>query len=456
MLTVVGCMLLGVLALALYHFAGRWVSFGAAYKAKLLCSGVFVAKRDADAVLDTDLAVDDLALLRHIDSRVDYASRTVMAGCCGLFKRRAVYRPGLGCVLAYDDPNQPLVIPPAPAVAIHSHGYATPAQMPLERGRTPVPLQTVIGAYFSEPQPQRPRRTRAVVVVHQGRVIAERYAPGFTDNTPLLGWSMAKSITNALAGILVREGRLSLHAPAPVPEWQTPDDKRGQITLDHLLHMSSGLRFGEDYRGPFTDVTRMLLGIPDMAAYAIDQPLAFEPGARWSYSSGATNIIARILRQTVGEADYHAFPRRALFEPIGMRSAVIETDASGTFVGSSFMYATARDWTRFGLLYLQDGMWSNERILPEGWVDYTRSPAPGDGGRCYGAHFWLQIPEEYGSADGNAVLPQDSFHAIGHEGQFLTIIPSRELVVVRLGLTRRPGAWDHCAFIAAVLDALDG
>jgi CubicO group peptidase (beta-lactamase class C family) len=317
-------------------------------------------------------------------------------------------------------------------------------------------LNSAVEWAFTEPDPQHPRRTRAVVILQNGRIIAERYVEGFNKDTPLIGWSMTKSATNALVGILVRTGKLSLDEPVPLPEWQKPGDAKKKITLNHLLHMSSGLQFGEDSYGPWDDVTYMLLRVSDMAAFAAKKKLAAEPGTKWYYSSGNTNIICRIVRRVVGEADYISFPRRELFEPIGMSGAVIELDASGTFVGSSFMYATARDWARFGQLYLHDGIWAGRRILPEGWVKYTTTPAPASANKEYGAHFWLKIPKEYRSNKGKDGLPGDAFHAVGHEGQFLTIIPSRSLVVVRLGLTRLPHVWQQDEFINMILDAVKG
>lgn len=247
----------------------------------------------------------------------------------------------------------------------------------LPTGVDKVKLAEAMDKAFSEPDPKKPRRTRAVVVVYDGRIIAERYAPGFSQSTPLLGWSMTKSVTNALIGILVGQGRLLIQEPAPVPEWSGADDPRGAITLDQLLRMSSGLKFIEEYTKN-SDATCMLFGTHDTAAYAASQPLETEPDSKWSYSSGTANILSRLVRHTIGgtSADYFAFPRRALFNRIGMRSAIMEPDASGTFVGSSFMYATVRDWARFGLLYLQDGVWEGTQILPEGWVDYSRRPTP--------------------------------------------------------------------------------
>jgi CubicO group peptidase (beta-lactamase class C family) len=217
--------------------------------------------------------------------------------------------------------------------------------------------------------------------------------------------------------------------------------------------MSSGLRFDEGMSSVRADVVRMLFQSGDAAAFAIGKELVASPGTHWQYSSGTTNILSRALRTLFSsDAEYLSFPRRSLFDRIGMSSAVIETDAAGTFVGSSYMYATARDWARFGMLYAHDGTWNGERLLPQGWVKYSSSPAPADPLKQYGAHFWLQIPEGYGGSDRR--LPVSAFHAAGHEGQFVTIVPSRDLVIVRLGRTRYAGAWDHAAFVREVLAAL--
>jgi CubicO group peptidase (beta-lactamase class C family) len=195
----------------------------------------------------------------------------------------------------------------------------------------------------------------------------------------------------------------------------------------------------------------MLLAVPDMASYAAGKRLLAEPGATWRYSSGTSLIISRVIRGLfASDLEYLTFPRRALFDPIGMTGATLEADAAGTLVASSFMYATARDWARFGLLYLQDGQWNGRRILPEGWVEYSRTPAPADPSRRYGAHFWLHLP----AYSGAGALPADAYHAVGHEGQFVTIVPSRQLVVVRLGRTRYPDGWDHAAFVRDVLAAI--
>jgi CubicO group peptidase (beta-lactamase class C family) len=326
-------------------------------------------------------------------------------------------------------------------------------------------MQAALDKEFSEPNPEKPRRARAVVVVYKGRIIAERYALGFDENTPMHGWSMTKSITNALVGILAGQGNITASDPAPIPEWKSPGDPRGKITIDHLLRMSAGLDFHHDVN-PTGQRQQALFGAIDSTAYSIGCPLEVEPGSRWEYANANPHALWRIIRDTVGGADqdYLTFPRRALFNKIGMRSAIIEPDPYGNLIGTSFGWATARDWARFGLLYLNDGIWEGERILPKGWVDYTRTPAPAAKYKHYGALFWLNAgakefanlsPEQKGGRNTPPFprLPEDSYFAMGHEGKVIAIIPSRRLVVVRLGLSRSDETWDYEGFVADILAA---
>ena len=456
-LTAVAVALIAALSLtAVFYFTPRLAAIGAAYKAKILCSGVFVSERDPQSVLDTDLSGDDLAALRFVDTHTDRNLHTVTADFFGLVRRTAVFQEGRGCTVVYENVEQPS----ARSARISGDGVQPKQGSEPDTGKESPPqlnmarLNAALDWAFTERDPAIPRNTRAVVVVYDGHLVAERYADGFTKHTALMGWSMTKSVINALVGILVQEGKISLRDPVPIAAWKSPDDPRRTITWEQLLRMNSGLEFDEDYRNPLADVTYMLFGVPDAAAYAIAKPLVAEPGSHWSYSSGTTNIISSALRQIVGDPDYPEFPRRALFDRLGMTNAVMESDASGTFVGSSFMYATASDWARFGLLYLRDGVWSGQRILPEGWVAYTRTPTSNAPDQKYGAHFWLRVPKEFHCGGGEDMLPPDAFHAIGYEGQFVTIIPSRKLVLVRLGLTRRPCVWDHPEFVRLVLAAI--
>jgi CubicO group peptidase (beta-lactamase class C family) len=447
---------LAIAAIAALGYGGYYLwqlaAIATGHAAKTLCSGVFVSGLDPQTVVTAELSPELHPAFRFVETRLDRAGQAARAALLGLREREARYRAGLGCALTYPDAPVPgqapaSVRPAAPATGEWPDGERVTAE--------PGPAwRAALDRAFAEPDGTPARRTRAVVIVHRGHIVAERYAAGVTSHTPLLGWSMTKSVMNALVGVLVQQGRLALDEPAPVPEWQAPGDARARITVGQLLHMSSGLAFEERYRSPLGDVTRMLLATPNMAAFVALKPLQFEPGAHYAYASGTTNLLARVLRETLGEARYPDFPRRALFAPLGMRSAVLETDASGTFVGSSYMYASARDWARFGLLYLHDGVWNGKRLLPAGWVAYSRTPAPADPQARFGAHFWVKLPKEYAGPDPARTLPADSFHAVGHEGQFVTVIPAHDLVIVRLGLTRVAGAWDHTDFVERVLAAL--
>jgi len=440
------------------------LNIGTAYKAKVLCSGVFVSKRDPAAVLTSDLQVDDLSVLRWIDTEIDRKAQTVTAAFFGLATKKAIFRPGLGCTLELGPNKEKLRSRISPLPVVHSLGAQDLLWPEGEQVQTDAllpeidfnQLNKVVDEAFLEPDAVNFRRTRAVVIVYNGRIIAERYAPGFSHNMPLLGWSLTTSVINALTGILVSEDKLLLNDRNLITEWSKPGDSRANITLDQLLRMTSGLKFNEDYTAPQKDVIQMLLNAGDVAKYAAQKPLTDIPGTKWNYSSGSTNILSAILRKALGaKATYFSFPRRALFDRIGMSTAVIEPDASGTFVGSSFMYASARDWARFGLLYLTDGIWNKERVLPAGWRLYSRTPTACSPRGEYGAHFWLKIPSFYTTPQSDEwILPSDTFHAVGHEGQFISIVPSKKLVVVRLGLTRAKGAWDQRLFLANLLASI--
>ena len=420
----------------------------AAYAAKMMCSGIFVSKRPPEAVLAEELSPTTVPEMRYAQTSIDYQNWTVDASWLRIFHRRAVFRDGLGCTLTSDID----ATPPRRHLGVLIKASESETSPPLRRASSRI--QTVVDESFTEPDFRLPRRTRAVVVLHHGQIVAERYAPGIKVDTPLLGWSMTKSVMNALTGILVRDGKLTLNTTTRMPTWNESDDPRNRIAVHHLLHMASGLEFSSKTGGPFDDTVFMLFGANDGAAFAATKPLTAAPGSVWSYSSAPTMLLSKVIRDTVGENAYLEFPRHALFEPLGMKSAVMELDASGTFAGAAFMYATARDWARFGQLYLHDGMWEGKRILPAGWVQFSTTPSPASPAGEYGAHFWLKLPNAYNDGD-ESRMPPDTFHAIGHEGQFITIIPSRDLVIVRLGLTRAPHAWNHEAFVNAVLHALE-
>ncbi len=301
-------------------------------------------------------------------------------------------------------------------------------------------------------------QTRAVVVVQGGAIVAERYAPGYNEYSRFQSYSVAKSITAALAGIAVRKGMLKLDEPAKVPQWRLPEDPRRAITLRHMLNMSTGLAWRDDYSDlAGSNVYAMLFGSGRHGTgdYAAEQPLVYRPGSRWAYSNGTSNIIATMVGRAVGGPGepYRQFIANELFRPLGMRSAIAEFDAGGFFMGSSFVVATAQDYARFGLLYLRDGVWNGRRILPAGWVDFTRTPAPNAPDRRYGAHFWLG-PNEGGTPPGKGQWPEDAFAARGLFGQTIAIVPSRDLIVVKLGnRNRNDDDEDEHRKVAAIVNA---
>ena len=445
-----------ILALAALLAAGAFVlhrelRVATGYAAKVLCSGVFVAGRPQESLL-----AEDLDWFWWVRPRVDREQRTASSHLLGLARSTAVYREGLGCALAVGtgihelraqgfDPGTPPDRSGVPWPEGDRIAETTPP------GVARAALDTAVADAFTEPEPEIHRRTRAVIVLHSGRLVSERYAAGFDEKTPLLGWSMTKSVIATLIGIQVLRGSLDPGSPARVPAWI--GDERAAITLEQLLRMASGLDFKER-NGAFGDSAPMLFRSRSAAEAAARSRLSHAPGTFWSYSSGTSNLLAGILRASLpgDRGVYHRFPREALFDRIGMRSAVLETDAAGDFIGSSFCYATARDWARFGLLHAQDGVWQGERLLPEGWVAFVRRPTPAAPQGSYGAHWWLNAgapgaPEDrpYPS------LPADLFYASGYEGQFVVVIPSHDLVVVRLGQSEPEQAFDLEGFLRAVL-----
>ena len=305
-------------------------------------------------------------------------------------------------------------------------------------------IEATLAPLFAAPDVEETGETHAVLAVHRGAVVAERYGPDLGPDSTLISWSMAKSITHALVGLLVGEGRLDISAPAPVPSWQHAADPRRDITLDDLLRMVDGLDFQEEYvEARRSNVIEMIFGRGkgDVAGYAEARPAAHLPGTVWNYSSGTSNIVSALVGRAVGGGrdGMWDFMRRALFEPLGMNSATARFDDAGTFIGSSFVFATARDFARFGLLYLRDGVWEDRRLLPEGWVDHARTVTPASAGE-YGAHWWLAL-------DGSGI-----FNASGYRGQYLAIDPSRDLVVVRLGGSTPEQRGNVLRSLAALVD----
>ncbi|MHA7871730.1 MAG: serine hydrolase domain-containing protein, partial [Hyphococcus sp.] len=355
----------GVIVLAgLAIQADRLTRIGAGYKAKIACSEIFVAGRGAGLVVDTEFDGID-PMMQYIKVRVDADRKATSAsGPLGLGRARAVYRDGYGCTLANAGRLRPL--PPAgPPLA------ADPWPIATARGGEKLARvdYDAIASALDDAFENAPANHRALVVIVDGTIVGERYADGFSPETRLLSWSMAKSVTATLVGAAAMRGWIDINDPAPVAAWRN-DPERARITWSDLLRMQSGLAFEEAYDRPRSDVNRMLFEMADAAARAEQSPAAHAPGEVFAYSSGTTNLLSKLLRQelTARGVDYHGFARQAVFDPIGAASMVMETDAVGNYVGSSFVYASARDWARLGQLYLQDGVWEGRRLLPEGWT----------------------------------------------------------------------------------------
>lgn len=402
--------LIGVLS---WRLSRRLIILLNGFLAKHICSAIFISGRNLEEVKKHELKI---GLFRFPKIRVDYKRKCVSVGLWGWRVKHAYYHPERGCALC----SQPPAVSPATSSLTQSINLNNPG------------LSTALKPILKPWIETVPSQTLAVYIMQKGEAVAEWYAPGIGRDTPLPGWSMAKSVVNALVGILVRQGKADLHAPLPADIWQGKADNRQHITLHHLLQMSSGLPWGERYWWD-SDVTRMLFDSDDASSIITSKPYGKVPGTYWQYASGTTNVISKAMRYLLGK-DYHHFPYRALFAPLGMHTALLETDACGNFVASSYMLASAADWAKFGQLYLQDGVWREERILPEGWVDYSIKPAASALQRQYGAHFWLNL-----GIDGQRQtrkmpdVPAEVYYASGFGGQRVFIVPSRELVIVRLG-----------------------
>jgi CubicO group peptidase (beta-lactamase class C family) len=434
--------LLLVVVLVLWLKPPELLRIGANYAAKIVCSNVFLAGRDPEEVLRDDVQAPGIAIMRYLKVSVDRNTDVVRAGFFGFIgKGLAVARPDLGCTVVPDGdlsftkgtvtgstakiPTP--AVPEAVTAQLWPEGEGAAGNAQIEHALADDKL---IGPGM-----------RAVLVVDHGRITAERYGAGFSAKTPLLGWSMSKTVMAGLIGMLVKDGKLALDQAGFWPA----GDPRAKIRVADLLAMSSGLHFNESY-GAVSDVTSMLYLRPDMAAFAHDQPLDHPIGEAWSYSSGTAVLLSRIMQDAAGvsSADF-VFQR--LFKPLSMHSATMEADEHGTLVGSSYMYATARDWARYGQFLVQDGVWNGQRLLPEGYVAMMSTPVKASGGEYGMGQTWL-----FTAADAVG-LPADTFYLSGHDGQTMAVIPSRQLVIVRLGLTPFDTGYSPQPLIKAVLAA---
>ena len=414
------------------------------YAARKMCSCTFIADRSSESIQKDDLGFGPLGMT---STKIDRENKSVTTTLLGMVPRTAEYREGLGCVLLKgEDEYQVKLALQRPQL---SDTLSWPQGTKVESSKQLAnvdyaQLNTAIEAAFDPSRAMDSLKTRAVVVVHQGQIIGESYANGFDQETEILGWSMTKSITSTMVGVLAKDGKLSLDDTQLFPEWT---DDRAEISLKDLLQMQSGLEFLEVYES-LSDANQMLFTEDEVAAIPKNKPLIHEPGTHWSYSSGTTNLISDYVLQKMGNQEaYWRLPYDRIFHKIGMTSAIMETDESGLYIGSSFCYATPRDWAKFGLLYLNEGNWFGEQIIDTSWVDFVRTPVADSKG-IYGGQFWL-------NADHSAYpdVPEDLFSCNGFQGQYVFIIPSKDLVVVRMGLAEAP-PFDPNAFLKGIIESI--
>lgn len=445
-----------IIIYAIYY---AWISLPiiTGFDAKHVCSCIFVSGRDKAGIDTSEMGEAPFSLANN---SINIQDSSVTSTIAGLAKKKAIYRKGLGCTLIHDISEKDLRaqvfnLPVSPEIKTDTMLWPNGDKIKdsISNDINKTKLSAAVDQAFVESIPGKKIRTRAVAVIYDGQLVAEKYASGFNEHTKMYGWSMAKSFTAALIGILVKQGKLNIKKPAPVADWADAKDPRHNITIEQLLQQTSGLDFEEKYTKA-TDVTNMLYKKDDMAAFAANHALAFQPGTVFNYSGGNTNILSGIIKNTIGKAEYMSYPATALFHKIGMYNTLLEPDASGTFVGSSYIQATARDYARFGLLYYNDGVWNGERLLPEGWVKQSSTPAVNNKLNNYGYHFWLNGQPKDSTHRIFPDVPGDMLYCDGYAYQAIYIIPSKKLVVVRLGLTL-DRSFDQNAFLKSIIESIN-
>ena len=430
--------LLVVLGIAFYIFIYPKLEIVSGFNAKILCSCHFTTGLEQERIEKEDLG---FSLLWLASNTIDEQNKRVYSNVLGMHNKVAVYRKGLGCTLVND--KIPTEVQKQ-SLATEDIQYA-PEIWSNERIYGNARIRTALQSAFDSTS-EKNLLTRAVLVVKDGKLVGEAYADGINQNTPLLGWSMTKSVTSIMAGILVKEGNFGLDSPIPMSTWK--NDERSKITWRNGLHMSTGLLWDENY-SDVSPATNMLYSSDNMGRSAASWELAYEPGSHWEYSSGTTNILANVM-DTYFEnlQDYQRFPFEQLFAKVGARTFQIETDASGHFVGSSYGYASARDWAKLGLLMLNQGNWNGEQLVDTSWVDFCREDVEDSNGQ-YGGHFWLNRGGTFNNYSRNA------YWMSGYQGQQVAIHPEKNIVIVRLGITNKRGDFDFDGFAKRVLKAVE-
>ena len=401
------------------------------FAAKQLCSLVYVSGLEPEKA--KALYIDAMLAAFGCEVTVDYddAQRKVTVTCPGPYAAAAELRAGIGATIT-TELKKGTKLPEVELPEVQDVPLKKASSEVLAKNFDQRMVEAALDKAFAPDH-----NTLAAVVLHDGKLVAEKYADGITSTMPLPGWSISKSLTATFIGMLVKAGKLDIYQSGIVPEWRNHTDGGERVTLDHLLRMTSGLDVIEDQSG--TDPNSGMIFVePDAAAFAAGRGLRFPPGTEWAYMSGSTILACRAISEAVGGTlqASQSFYHQAFKQPLGAASFVFETDAAGTFIGSSYTLATPHDWAKFGQLYLDDGIWNGERLLPEGWAAYVRRHTPESGANSYGAGFWTV---EHSGLDG---LPKDTYYANGFQGQYIFIIPSQSLVIVRLGASHGPdGIW---------------
>ncbi|MGL2962587.1 serine hydrolase domain-containing protein [Flavobacterium sp. RSB2_4_14] len=396
------------------------------FSAKSVASGHFIDGRSLEIIQKND---NDIDKIDWATNTIDDSGKFVTSNVHGLKDRKAIYREGLGVTLINNDfdTTKPYEFPKRNFIKTDlPFPYGDKEQNDTVFANIDYAKLNAAVANAFDKKGEKNKRTRSVIVIYKDKIIAEKYANGIDKNSKILGWSMTKSITATYFGILQKQGKIDIMKPAPIDEWQ--NDERKKITINDLLHMNSGLEWEEKY-DKICDATKMLFIEEDMTKSQINKPFVGKPNNSWNYSSGTTNLLSGILRkQFKTHQEYLDFWYNSLFDKIGMNSALVEVDMAGNFVGSSYGWATTRDWGKFGLLYLHKGNWNGEQIFDESWAKYVATPTNTSNGK-YGGQFWLNAGGRFPNA------PKDMYYASGYQGQMVVIFPSHDLVIVRMGLS---------------------
>lgn len=414
------------------------------FAAKSMASGHFIDHRSQDIIEKND---NDIPKIDWAKNTINDEEKFATASVYGLKERKAIYREGLGATLINDDfdVSKPYKVPKRTKLTTDlPFPYGNKEQTDTVFDNIDyAKLEKAVANAFDE-KGNVSKRTRSVLVIYKNKIVAEKYAQGIDKNSKILGWSMTKSITATMFGILQKQGKIDIYKPAPIAEWA--NDERAKITINDLIHMNSGLEWEEDYT-KISDATKMLFIAEDMTQSQLQKPAQFKPNSHWNYSSGTSNLLSGILRkQFKTHQEYLDFWYSALIDKIGMHSMVVETDMAGNYVGSSYSWATTRDWAKFGLLYLRKGNWNGEQLFDENWAKYVATPTTGSNGD-YGGHFWLNAGGRYPDA------PRDLYSANGYQGQKVFIIPSKDLVIVRMGLTE-DAKFDFNGLLSGIISAI--